>query len=216
MHIRNDNVDKMPAPFLNRFEKYSLCVDSVLEWRLSTTGPARCMFEAARSKVLSVIRLLGEDGFVGRGADSQVLSSMFVDMLARTEAQTGGCPSFNSKGSKGNEGHERHLHLLVSAIHQSLVSSTTLTCSHDDVLSVFRVSRMSLESTYCLALNDILEGRIEPDKVEQSVRDIWCVEKSQKSTLHSLCGIITRMVMVRASTFRILQLATPEAIFSRR
>ena len=75
---------------------------------------------------------------------------------------------------------------------------------------------MSLESTYCLALNDILEGRIEPDKVEQSVRDIWCVEKSQKSTLHSLCGIITRMVMVRASTFRILQLATPEAIFSRR
>ena len=66
MHIRDENVDNLPAPFLNRFEKYSLCTGSVLEWKLSTVGPRRSLFEAAHAKASSIVGLLGEEGFVGR------------------------------------------------------------------------------------------------------------------------------------------------------
>ena len=212
LHIRAEDVDKTPSPFLNRFEKYSLGIQSVLEWRMSTVGPGRALFEVARRKVSFVVGLLGEGGLAGSGSDESTLNSIFLDMLpTSSQQQEGGHVQQGVSDGDGNGS----LVQFASTLHVAIKIHSGLSCSLQDVISVIKIAQRSLESMLHSALDEILLGKVDMGKVGEAVDDVWS-SGGCETTLGSVCAVILRMVMVRAASFRVLQLATPEAIFSKR
>ena len=142
------------------------------------------------------------------------MSSVFLDMIIPPPQGQGGCRETNEGKDHLEKGSI--IHQLTSTIQIVFESCTTLRFTSDDIESVVKIAQMSLDSTLAAALEDVLDGKIDLAKVKESMENILWTEKPQKSTLDSLCAIVMRMVVVRAASFRIFQLATPEAIFSNR
>jgi len=81
VHVNESDLHQMPAPFLNRFEKFRLTIGDVLFSGWQSLGDLSAVFEQSRRSVSKLISVLCESGGTGWVNDKQTLDSLFIDML---------------------------------------------------------------------------------------------------------------------------------------
>jgi len=98
VHVRHSKLPQMPAPFLNRFEKYTLRVQDVLKSRASNQGLLSEIVEAAIGRAKKLLSLFGDKDLFGMVAD-QTVESCFLDILPKhrnSESPVSGMAPCNS------------------------------------------------------------------------------------------------------------------------
>ena len=207
LHVRKSELEELPAPLLNRFEKYKLTIEDVLDSGCRRLGGARRIFINARKRAEAFLSHLGDRCIFGC-VDQQTLSSIFVDMLPastrRRDSQV-----LEYVAHKGCSSFEDHVIAFIR-------SFTSLTMTMEDISCV-----LSTAKKYFLTEDaDILTQLVEEgaDLNQESLKNAFCsiVSGSSRDPLARVAETVIQMVLARAAVFRLILLATPESIFSKR
>lgn len=73
VHVNESDLHRMPAPFLNRFEKFRLSINDVLHSGWENLGAFAAVFEQSRQSTSMLASVLDENGTIGWVGDSQLL-----------------------------------------------------------------------------------------------------------------------------------------------
>jgi hypothetical protein len=209
VHVRAANMKDIPAPFLNRFEKYRLDISDVLSHGWSRYGALGLAIEQARQSVFQILSNVdGQHGYFGFLRTKQSIESVFVDMLPHIDARL-----WNSLQSK--------------PIFETYSNSLLLMCT--DFLRQFTSSRdIRRHLEFCVQLC----GDILPENLASQLTTIQlesemnsCLKQAFQSILDQstvetqlplLLVTIVQMTLTRVAAFRLIQVATPESIFINR
>ena len=84
IHLKELDMQQMPAPFLNQFDKFRLTISEVLQSGWIRLGGISTVFAKSRLSTSKLVSLLGKGTLLGWMNDSQTLDSVFVNMLPAT------------------------------------------------------------------------------------------------------------------------------------
>ena len=209
VHVRASELDNVPAPFLNRFEKFCLNVRHVLEmgWR-SMPGLAKLVHNA-KTRVSQLRSLLGENGLFG-WVEGQTLESIFVNMLT---------PHIQERGeikARQNNGKDFMTKYFANQLCYFLAQVTTLKPSLEDLEAVLDVGKKFLSREDSAMLLSLLNDNSSIGVLELSAAFNAVALGENETILSRIIGICVQMYITRVASFQLILLATPEAIFSCR
>jgi len=209
VHVRASELDNVPAPFLNRFEKFCLNVRHVLElgWR-SMPGLAKLVHNA-KTRVSQLRSLLGENGLFG-WVEGQTLESIFVNMLT---------PHIQERGeikARHNNGKDFMTKYFANQLCYFLAQVTTLKPSLEDLEAVLDVGKKFLSREDSAMLLSLLNDNSSIGVLELSAAFNAVALGENETILSRIIGICVQMYITRVASFQLILLATPEAIFSCR
>ncbi len=207
VHIKQSSIEDVPAPFLNRFEKFFVTIRSVLDsgWG-RFPGLAKVIIDA-RTQVAKLSSLLGANGIFG-WVDLQTLDSIFVDMLPQ-----------NCTHVSENFLPQTHIGIISSftdCVIEFLHHFTSLAICQKDLNLILQ------KALQCLPMEDsmVLESLMGPSP---QIKDA-----SMKEAFHSVAyggletsvsrviTIVVQMLLTEIAAFRLMLLVTPEAVFACR
>jgi hypothetical protein len=207
VHVRASELDSVPAPFLNRFEKFHLDVYHVLESGWSRMPGMAKIVQNAKAQVAVLCSLLGENGLFG-WIEGQTLDSIFVDMLPRT------CTKSHSRifSQMENDFKSSFSGRLCLFIGQA----TSLNASMKDLEAVINAARQYLPKPDATELENILEStaKKQANYVDEALRKF--ANGVDETPLSRILAILVQMYITRIASFRLIMLATPEAVFACR
>ena len=209
VHVRASELPHIPAPFLNRFEKYRLSQVDLLRAGLSSMsnrqdeGLAR-LLDAAVKKVRELVQLMGTKSFYG-SVDGQTLESVFVDMLPRA-----GVSSSDATAHTGSTGAVYQNVLLSTAhtyLHGQLVLRACTGIGEDNLLEAVSAQLPSLRAHLdsAVPLSEPTNGL--------SISLSQLSERGVAEPRAQLIGASLYHLLVHSAVARLLQLATPEAVY---
>ena len=204
VHVRQSKMTEMPAPFLNRFEKFSITIHDVLEYGLKSMGRELASgFERARLRTIELASLFGRDGIFGYVAD-HTIDSIFADMLPKGTTHLAGRSTDSEVTS------------LTFAVIKFVQETTSLIISTTDVQALLEIAGKTLDDNCCTILNQILDDQTS-QPFEYALHELNTMDETFIcQPLHRLLSILFQMIVTRSAMLRLVQLATPEAVFSRR
>jgi hypothetical protein len=206
VHVRECHMDQMPAPFLNRFEKYRLKTSDVLGAGCRKLGKLSHFLMKAHEQVSRLVSVLGPKGLFGF-VYGQTIDSVFVNMLPRT-LSTLPVMVLNADLAKTNTFSD----LLCDLFFE-------ITAQHDiteHVKSVIELASNVLPADLSSLLRELTERQaIEADFIQKCLGSLLTGAQDE-SQMGKLLAMLFQMVTTRIAAFRLMQIATPEAVFSRR
>ena len=207
LHIKAEDLAQMPAPFLNRFEKYRLSFGSVLCSKLDESPFLKRVYAHARQQLDSFTDAVKLCGFVS----GQTIESVFIDMLSKKEyAQKGKVRINNTNVSaKDNSLKSFSDHFIAfAAVHLRCDIST------EDFDSMAKICLKFLPLSESEALSELLEKT-----GIMCVKEVFeeCLGSKPPSNIASrLVEMLSEVTITRRTIFQLLELATPEEIFAKR
>ena len=208
VHVRAKELDEMPAPFMNRFEKYSLSIKDVIEWGLEQSRWSTNLFDLARQKTQSFIETLGESGLLG--CDDQTVDSLLAEFVPFGVDHTDRKDTSPSRSSVAS--FEQH---LCDFLQDSFGTATAATATKASATAIVDLAKKHFRSTDGEALRQVLDGRVPADSIGESFQSVFD-PNSGSSTLSSLCRRIVLMFMVQTMTTKLLQITKPEVLYAKR
>jgi len=207
VHIKQSSIEDVPAPFLNRFEKFCVTVRSVLDsgWG-EFPGLAKIIIDA-RTQVAKICSLLGANGIFG-WIDLQTLDSIFVDMLPQN------CTHFSA-----NFLPQTHIGIISSftdCIIEFIHHFTSLAVSQKDLNLILQ------KALQCLPMEDsiVLESLMGPSPQikDASMKDAFhsVAYGGLETSLSRVIRIVVQMFVTKIAAFRLMLLVTPETVFACR
>ena len=211
IHVKESDMQQMPAPFLNRFEKFRLTLSDVLHSGWSRLGGISTVFAKSRLSTSKLVSLLGEGRLSGWVNDSDTLDSVFVDMLPATlSGAHGKAMPFLEVGSDFEEG--RKAEDLIIKFVQSVSSLRPVV---DDVRLVMGAATKYLSVEDAETVRIIQEGSADLRSVHDSLQ--WIKTSNDDVTQMSrVCRVLVQMLITRIAIRRMMQMATPESVFAAR
>ena len=208
LHTKAEDLPQMPAPFLNRFEKYRLSLKSVLSSKLDESPFLKRILVQVRKQVDSFTDTVKICGFVS----GQTTESIFIDMLTSTEYahnrkevdDTANNASTNEYNLRSFSDHFvafaiEHLHCDLSS---EDFDSITKSCSKFLPLPESEALAELLEKTELMCANEVFEE---------------CLVSPPPSNIVSrVIEMLSEATITRHAIFQLLELATPEEIFAKR
>jgi hypothetical protein len=210
VHVRESNMSEVPAPFLNRFEKYRLTLGDILTSGWSRFGAMhRIVLRAKKrtSEIASSLRV--STGFFDWMDREQTLDSIFVNMLPHLDGRLWDSGIFNL--SDFSKTSDRFVDMIASFLQQ--FTSLPDISGHLDYALNMAQRTMSVDSAGML--KGLMNKESNPRALQESLRSILA-GGSEKTDITNLAETLIQMVVTRAASFRLIQLATPEAIFANR
>jgi hypothetical protein len=211
IHIRESNMLQIPAPFLNRFEKYRLTLGDVLTSGWSSLGSMAGIVANARKRTAEIAAILGDGKSVfGWIHSRQTLESVFVDMLPHLDKRiwSGGEENALSTFAGGST-------MFSSALTEFLEHNTSLRGISAHVDHAVRLAQETLAIDLADYLKLFAHRETEGDVLQESLRSILSSERDDNQVTTILATLI-QMVLTRIASCRLIQLATPESIFTNR
>lgn len=211
IHIRESNMLQIPAPFLNRFEKYRLTLDDVLASGWSIFGSMAGIVTNARGRTAEIAAIFGGgNGVFGWIGSRQTLESIFVDML----------PHLNKRiwsGEKNNavSAFSGSSTMLSSALTEFLEHVTSLRGISTHVDRAVRLAQETLAVDLADYLKHFTHKETKGGALQESLLSILS-SKSDNNQITMILSTLAQMVLTRISSCRLIQLATPESIFMKR
>jgi hypothetical protein len=211
IHVKESDMQQMPAPFLNRFEKFRLTISDVLQSGWIRLGGISTVFAKSRLSTSKLVSLLGEGTLSGWMNDSQTLDSVFVDMLPATLSGAHGkaMPSLEV-GSDFEEGRNA-LDLIIEFVQ----SVSSLRPVADDVRLVMGEATKYLSAEDAETVRIIQEESADPKSVHDSLQLIK-TSNDDVTQISRVCRILVQMLVTRMAVRRMMQMATPESVFAAR
>lgn len=205
VHVNESDLYQMPAPFLNRFEKFRLTISDVLYSGWESLGELAAIFERSRQSVSKLASVLSESGDIGWVNDRQTLDSLFIDML----------PSSSSRTHERAKGSIREGDHLASSMIGVVQRISSLRPTIEDVRYVIEMAMEYL----CAEDSFTLRSMLQNGETRMSADDLMDVLQAPGSDMIPESRIVenlVQMLITRITTRRLLQLAAPESMFAAR
>jgi hypothetical protein len=211
VHIRESNMLQIPAPFLNRFEKYRLTLSDVLASGWSSFGSMAGIVTKARKRTAEIAAIFGDGNGVFGWIDSrQTLESIFVDMLPHLDRRiwSGGEENALSTFTGGST-------MFSNALTEFLEHITSLRGISTHVDHAVRLAQETLAIDLADYLKLFAHRQTEGGVLQESLRSILS-SKADDNQITAILATLAQMVLTRIASCRLIQLATPESIFTNR
>lgn len=213
IHTRHADLDELPAPFLNRFEKYRLTLDDVLEKGWSKFGRLGSVILLAQHQVMKIAHILDEGAtrfsWVG---SPHTIKSIFVDLLplhgidglSDDEERPFASPCFSSM-------------TFLDGIQCILQNGTSMNDIPSLIDSCVENGRRFFQDDRKRLLESVLSRKaISTAEMMELFGPFFSSTKVAGSDRPDIAGTITQMAVTLFVSQRLIQLATPEAIFRNR
>lgn len=210
IHVRETNMHHIPAPFLNRFEKYRLTLTDVLMATWGKLGDMKQIVQEALKRTAEIgVLLQARNGHFDWMTNRHTIESIFVDMLPSLDDQMW---SFDGETSLS----EMSITSLGfrNQLSEFLNQATSMDVSNnlDDCIEMAKHA-IGEDSA---ALLERLTSADAKDAGMQSLARSLLTGADDNCELRQLCLTLIQMTLTRAAVFRLVQLATPESIFANR
>ena len=201
LHVNAAELPLLPAPFLNRFEKFRLSPETVLSSKLEVEEPSfmKRILVGSRKQIDTFTSVLKLCSF----APAQTTESCFLEILSDTANDTFFLS--DEKFSEAKTFADYFIAFAAAHLHCDL-SMTDFDSITEYGLKYFPLSESE-------ALSELLE-KTEITYAKEAFEECIC---RQPSTMVSiLVERLSESVITRLLIFKLLQLATPEEIFTKR
>ena len=211
VHIRESNLLEIPAPFLNRFEKYRLTLKDVLASSWSKFEKLSDILVASKRRVEQIIDTFsaGND-LLCWVIDSHTLESIFLDMLPGQGIMARDYSVARIEEDFGDMSND--FRTCVTMLLEKFTSLRDVTSHVDTCIQLAqRVFPFEFISSF--------ENLVRKDNSPRALISLFSMNAStsddNKVVRYIVSGIM-QMILTRIAVFRIIQLCTPEAVFMNR
>ena len=211
VHIRESNLLEVPAPFLNRFEKYRLTLNDVFSASWSKFERFLDVVVSSKHRVEQIIATfcMGND-LLCWVVDSRTLESIFIDMLP---GQGNIAWDYSLEGLEVSFGDlSFDLNTTLTMLLEKFTSVSGL-ASHVDVCT--QLARKVFPLEIVSSLENLLGKRSSPRSLIKLFGTNASLSDESRTILFTISGIM-QMVLTPIAIFRIVQLCTPEVVFMNR
>lgn len=205
VHVQANQLDELPAPFLNRFEKYQMSVDDILSWQLARLPIGmNGILSDSLSQCEEFLSRMG-DGSIWSLSPNDTLKSLFISMIPPTHLNQ----SNNEQISGGQ--------LIAAHVLNFLKNWLVLDTSIGDIEQSVVIALSELRGKEGIELRKVVEREecLEHKELEKSFLDLASGAQLQSPLSRSLKKIV-HVSITRYVAFRLLQVATPEAVYLQR
>jgi hypothetical protein len=213
IHVKQSDMHQMPAPFLNRFEKFRLTISDVLHSGWDRLGGVATLFIKSRLSASKLVSVIGECGLSGWMNDSQTLDSVFVDMLPTTSLDAAGKMKLHVGAVSGSDFEADAS--VVDLIIEFLRSISSLRPVAEDVRLVMDVAAKYLSVDDAEVVRFIQEKSANLKSVRDSLQS-FMTSNDDVTQVSRVCRILVQMLVTRMAVRRVMQMATPESVFAAR
>jgi hypothetical protein len=202
---------QIPAPFLNRFEKYRLGLSDVLRSSWKKFGALAGIVTNAKrrtSEIASTFKSV--NGTLGWMDDQQTLESIFVDMLPHLDGRI-----WDSARGDELEPFRETPYLFQAALVHFMENFTSLPESAFLIEQTINTALCSFGTRSGGLLERLLQEEPKECSMLECSKSIL-LARNDGPGLSKLFALMIQMAMTRAACFRMIQLATPESVFTNR
>ena len=216
VHVRLSDLALLPAPFLNRFEKYRLGVQDILFSILSRTIPMKNIILRSQEQVNNLCSKIGTKSFCGF-VPGQTLESIFLNMLptgTRNDSFAGKTESIINDQYTWVSGKSQFLVNLIDIIQQNIA----LLISSEDLMEELRTIINIAKMYFPLRLSNVLKELLGQENDMHVVHGMSMntpIGVTSSNIVEVIEGIV-QMFVTRCAIFELLALATPEALVTQR
>ncbi|CAB9513447.1 protein ligase RNF213 [Seminavis robusta] len=205
VHARSSQIKELPAPYLNRFEKFQLDIKDVIVAGLTKLGPGMAsVIQQARSQTLLLLKPLIEHyGLFGWAENERTLDGVFIDMLPAWALQ-GDKPSFVAEEEDS----------FADVMAKFLKVASSLSVAASDIMVLVRISKKHLPEDQAELLGLLEDGEVAVAELQLALRSL--LAQPSDGVLDNFCKSVVQMIMTRYAVNTLLQLATPESVFAQR
>ena len=200
LHVSAAELPLLPAPFLNRFEKYRLSVQTILSSKLKEPSFLKRILIRSRKQIEIFTSVLNLCGFVS----AQTTESCCLDLLSETPSD-GVLFLSDEKYSSANTFSDYFIAFAGVNLHCDL--------SVEDFNSIIEFGLKCLPLAESEALNELLK-KSEITHAKEAFEE--CISGVPSTIIPVLIERLSELVITRLMIFKLLELATPEEIFSKR
>jgi len=212
VHSRESNLGDLPAPFLNRFEKYRLTLEDVLAAGWLRLGSMATIVGKAQLRTAEVAAVLGRgqsDSF-GWMESRKTLDSLFVDMLPHLDKRIWDSEQLSTGDAVASTAGK-----LETVLCDFFEQFTSLRNTPQHIRGAITMAEDVLPVDFAEGLTELLSKETNGHSFQVSLQSIISGAPDERS-ITKIFSVLLQMVVTRVATFRLIQLATPELIFSNR
>jgi hypothetical protein len=213
IHVKQSDLLQMPAPFLNRFEKFRLTISDVLHYGWDRLGVVSRLFARSRRSAAKLVSVLGESGLSCWMNDSQTLDSIFVDMLPVTLLDGSTVMKMHVEAASSSDCDVDGS--VVDLIIEFVRSVSSLRPEAGDVRLVMEAAGKYLSVRDAETVRFIQEETASLKSFRDSLQSIL-TSNDDVNQVSRVCRILVQMLVTRMAVRRVMQMATPESIFAAR
>lgn len=203
VHVQSSQLDEIPAPYLNRFEKFQISVDDILSWQISKLPPG---IDSILSSVLreceGLLFQLGPRS-IWSSSPSDTLKSIFISMM-RLVTHSNACQPDLEEPSQ--------LSIPLNVL-RFVKHWLVLDLSEDDIHKAIEIAFTELSGADKVDLRKVLDknGLFAQSQLDQTFHDMASGKRS--TTLSRSLEKVVYYAILRRVVFQLLQVAMPEAVF---
>jgi hypothetical protein len=215
IHVRESNMLEIPAPFLNRFEKYRLTLNDVLVTSWSKFRGVAIIVAEAKLRASKIVAAFHKENDLLCWLDNpQTLESIFIDMLPHLDYRI-----WNFDDDDSAEGCKIDSNGVVESVVAFLENFTSLRQISYHVSECVQLARIVLPTYFVEFLDLLMQGENSQDygeALQSSFGSIFSPNMDTTNKMVKLLSILMQMSLTRIALFRLIQLCTPESIFTNR
>lgn len=211
VHIRHSNMHQIPAPFLNRFEKYRLKLTDVLFASWSRYGKLSSVVANALDQLRAIVTTFsGGNNLLGWADNHQTLESIFIDMLPCLDVSIWSRNESEATVVVSGTGS-----LLEDSLVEFIEKVTSLSHVREHVQKTIASAIQTLPDNLSRQLGYVFQTSNEYHRFQECCQSLLSND-SDETLIVQLYSVLVQMVLTRVAACRIIQLATPESIFVNR
>jgi ATPase family associated with various cellular activities (AAA) len=213
VHVRESRLLEVPAPFLNRFEKYRLSLNDVLVTSWARFGRFSCVVSGAMRRTSDIIAAVQGKSITLCWLNSpHTLESVFVSMLPYLD-----CRIWNADDDLLAIEFDSSLNGLSEHLAFVLGKITSLKNASHHLSECLRLA----QTVFSADVIELLFTVIQDENATVNLRFACNALLSQPAatgefSVSDYLAVLAQMCLTRIATFRLIQLATPESIFANR
>lgn len=207
VHVQSSQLDDVPAPYLNRFEKFQLSIADILSWQITRLpcGVGLILSNALR-ECEEFLSKFGNRS-VWSSSTIDTLKSIFISMIPR-----------NVDAKQNHEVDITYSGKPISTIALSFMKHwLAIDIKEEDIKRSISIALEELGGIDNIELRKVLEeGSPTETQLEQSFHDLAYSESIPEYPMLRSLESIVRLSIVRFSIIKLLQVALPEEVYMQR
>ncbi len=207
VQVRLADLSSLPAPFLNRFEKFRLSVQNVLEFKLKQCAFKRKIIFQCIENVQSFVSLIGEENICGY-CNGNTIESFYLDFISSSISLT------KQNVHKTDEGRQKTFVEHVTTFANNSFESASITV--EEIVKVAQHALKCIPRDQAIGLKELMSKNSISNvlNLEQSFYDL--VSGKSVNTISNIVETLVEMVLSRRGISCMLGLVTPDAVFMKR
>ena len=203
VHVQSNQLDEIPAPYLNRFEKYQLNIDDILAWQISRLPVGiGVLLSNILSECEEFLKQMG-NWSLWSSSPNDTLKSIFVRMIP---------PAIGSCVCELRQAEQSISSIVLCFIKHWFA----IDIADDTIYQAITIASRETVGISGIELRKVLEmeGCFNQSQYEQIFEDL--ASGRQDSALSRSIATVVHYTILRYAIIQLLQVAVPEAVFLQK